>query len=476
MLYKLLRFIKPKDQEISKQVIFLATPVIVSNMSRVLMSVVDVAMVGRLGPSALAATGMGAMLFWGALSLVLGIRTATQTIVSRRLGQKKFSECGSALHNGLLLAAVYSIPVSLVFYLFIKEIIPFFIEDSSAIILCISYTKVVFLGLFFSSLSFVFQGFFTGIEKTKTHMAVTITSNLVNIYLNAGFIYGTENIVQFFNTKTSGFSWMGNLWSWVTFPERGVQGAGTATLIASVWMLVHYCLYLLSRDQSKKFNVWSLSFNKIMMLKQIKLALPQGSQEMAVAVGWSMYYKIMGMIGLLELATTELVFTIMHASFMPGLGVGQAGATLVGKYLGEKEIDKAEISIRESIRWAEIIMGTMGILFMVFPIFILSLFTNDTSVIQLGVFGLRLLGLVQFADAIGATLWFALSGAGNTFFPAIVESSLMWFMLLPASYLIGVTWGFGFYGVWLLFPVYLILFASILVWKVKKGDWKHIEV
>ena len=40
------------------------------------MSLVDVAMVGRLGPEALAATGMGGMLMWGALSLVLGIRTS----------------------------------------------------------------------------------------------------------------------------------------------------------------------------------------------------------------------------------------------------------------------------------------------------------------------------------------------------------------------------------------------------------------
>ena len=70
------RFIFPQDKEISKEVFTLAFPVILSNLSRVLMSMVDVAMVGRLGAEALAATGMGAMLFWGALSLVLGIRTA----------------------------------------------------------------------------------------------------------------------------------------------------------------------------------------------------------------------------------------------------------------------------------------------------------------------------------------------------------------------------------------------------------------
>ena len=70
------------------------------------MSVVDVAMVGHLGPAALAATGMGAMLFWGALSFMLGVRTAVQTLSARRLGQKLFHECGIAFNNGVVLALV----------------------------------------------------------------------------------------------------------------------------------------------------------------------------------------------------------------------------------------------------------------------------------------------------------------------------------------------------------------------------------
>ena len=87
------KIIFPQDKIIFKAVWVLALPVIISNLSRVLMSLVDVAMVGHLGPEALAATGMGGMLVWGALSLVLGIRTSVQTISSRRLGQNKKKEC-----------------------------------------------------------------------------------------------------------------------------------------------------------------------------------------------------------------------------------------------------------------------------------------------------------------------------------------------------------------------------------------------
>ena len=58
------KYIFPQDKKTFKAVWFLALPVIISNLSRVLMSLVDVAMVGHLGPEALAATGMGGMLMW----------------------------------------------------------------------------------------------------------------------------------------------------------------------------------------------------------------------------------------------------------------------------------------------------------------------------------------------------------------------------------------------------------------------------
>ena len=440
------------------------------------MSVVDVAMVGRLGAAALAATGMGAMLFWGALSLVIGIRTGVQTVASRRLGQKKYNQCGTALHNGLFMATVYGFPVSIAGWWLAKDFIPFFINDIKATSLTIEYSSIIFLGLLFSAYSFVFQGFYTGVEKTKIHMRVSITSNIVNVYLNAGLIYGSEGVKIFFSENLPSLTFLSHLWQWTTFPAMGVKGAAIATLIASLWMFVHYGAYLFLKQIKSRFAVLSLSVEGVMMKRQLRLAAPQGLQEMFIAVGWSMFYKIVGMIGLIELATTELLFTIMHASFMPALGVGQACSTLVSKYMGENKINKSEASIKESIRLAEYIMGVMGLSFILFPKYYLFIFTDDPEILRMGIFGLRMIGAVQFLDAIGFVLWFALSGAGNTLFPAIVESCLTWGVIVLGSYVFGVVLGLGFKTLWLLFPVYMGLFAGIMVWKVLKGDWKNIQI
>ena len=440
------------------------------------MSIFDVAMVGRLGSEALAATGMGGMLVWAPMSIALGIRTAVQTISSRRLGQKKEVESSTAFHNGLIMATAFAFPVTLIGWAYADKIVPLFLDDQKTVSLAIEYTSVAFISLLFSVYSFVFVGFYTGIEKTKTHMTVTITSNVINLYLNAALIYGSEGIDLFFSETLPSFSFLKMAWGWTHFPAMGVKGAALATLVASFWMVVHYGFYLFSKELKTNFKVFSFSFNKEMMIKQLVLAVPMGVQECIIAFGWTFFLKVVGIIGVVELATTHIIFTIMHASFMPAMGIGMACSTLVSKYMGEKKINKSVASIKESVRLAEYGMGTLGVSFILFPEFYLSLFTNDLSIIKMGVGGLRVVGALQFLDAIGFVLMFALIGAGNTVFPAVVESVLTWFVVVLGTYVFGVVLNFGFVVPWFLFPVHMSLFAGIMVWKVRKGDWKRIDL
>ncbi|RTZ73586.1 MAG: hypothetical protein DSY99_02710, partial [Candidatus Neomarinimicrobiota bacterium] len=406
-------------------------------------------MVGRLGAHALAATGMGSMVVWTAISFAIGLRTATQTVSSRRLGQKRYHECGVALRNGQLLAMVFAVPVSIIGFFNADRIISLVLDEPTIVNLAVDYVSVAFLSVVFATSGFVFQGFFTGVERTKIHMQVTIASNMLNVYLNAGMIYGTEGVGKFFNDL--GLSKLGLLWTWVDFPALGVRGAAIATVISSAFMMACYFIMLFKKEINTRFNVFSPHLDIPTLVRQIKLTLPQGIQEVVTMTGYVIFYKIVGIIGVIELAATEIVFTILQTSFMPAAGIGQACATLVGKYLGEKSPDKAETSIHESARWSLLVMGSVGIVFIVFPETIIQLFTNEYAVANIGVTGLRLAGLVQFVDAIGMTLWFALSGAGNTLFPSLVESFLVWCFFLPGSYFFGVVFGYGFLAPWIFF-------------------------
>lgn len=465
------------DPAISKEVIALSIPVILSNISRVLMGLIDMGMVGRLGANAIAAVGMGSMIVWVIMSLGISLRTATQTLSARRLGQKKFEACGFSLRNGQFLAFILGIPLSFLCFFITDKIVCIFITDPSVTPFCIDYTKYSFLSVYTTLASFVFMGFYTGIEKPKLHMKVTILSNIVNIYLNAGFIYGSQNIKKYFESIDNliiSKIWI--LWGWIEFPELHVKGAAIATVIASIWATIHYFLYLFNSEIKNKFAVFSYNLDFVMIKRQITLAIPQAIQEIIVTGGYAIFYKIMGLIGTLELASTQIVFTIMHSSFMPAVGVGQSCATLVGKYLGEEKPEKAEITIYESVKWALYIMGSMGTIFILFPTFIIPVFTQETELIALSIPGLRIVGVLQFFDAIAITLWFALTGAGNTLYPSVVDGLLCYGFFLPFAYLTGIILGWGYMGPWLAFSLHLGLFMLFMILKVRTGTWKQIQI
>ena len=106
-------FLLPKDKKLFKYIFFLAVPVILSNVSRVLMGLADTVMVGHLGSKAIAGVGMASMVTWTAMAIGIAFRTGTQTVVSRRLGQKIFNECGIALRNMHLFVFILSIPLNI---------------------------------------------------------------------------------------------------------------------------------------------------------------------------------------------------------------------------------------------------------------------------------------------------------------------------------------------------------------------------
>ena len=454
----------------------MALPLIFSQLSRVLMSLVDLAMVGGLGPEALAATATGGIIIWSITSVTLGIKTSVQTLSSRRFGQKKLKDSGRSFYNGVLMAVTYSIPVCLVGYNFSSEIVLVYLDHPISSLMAIEYTKVLFVGLLFTSINFVFHGFLTGIEKTKIHLLIAISSNALNAFLNAGLIYGSNGVLAFFQTKHPDLTFIAKLWAPFNFEALGVKGAALGTVFSSLFSVFQYFIYTFFTKTRTLFKLFPFGLDITMLKKQVTLALPMGVQEFALAIGWAFYLRIFSIIGIIEFATIHVIFSIMHASFMPAVGVGQACATYVGKYLGEKKPKSAEDTIKESIRISEYIMGTMGVLFIVFPKPIMMLFTSDVEILEMGEAGLRILGLLQFLDALGITFWLSLNAAGNTVFPALVEVSLLYLWLLPSSYILGVYFEIGFLGPIFALPFHFLVFSIILGLKLYSGDWKNIEV
>ncbi len=92
----------------------IAWPVVVGMISQTLVGVVDTAMVGRLGATSLAATGLGGIVSWMVMGGFGALHIGVQAIVSRRVGEKKPFDAGRVLDNAIFIALMFGLAMTLV--------------------------------------------------------------------------------------------------------------------------------------------------------------------------------------------------------------------------------------------------------------------------------------------------------------------------------------------------------------------------
>ncbi|MAX10413.1 MAG: hypothetical protein CMG13_06155 [Candidatus Marinimicrobia bacterium] len=479
----MLKHIQIYDKKILKEAFLLSLPIILSNISRVAMELVDMIMINNLGAINLFnGVSMGGILIWVPMSLAIGIRIATQTISSRRYGEKKHHQCGFALRHGLIIGAIMGSILSVLGYLLAETIVPSIVSHKEHIEPTIEYAKYLSIGILPFYLACIFQGFFTSIEKTSVHMRVMITANIINVYLNAGFIYGSE-IINYFNSAN--FDFISHLWFWadseILNPGNSeglkVKGSAIATTIATSFMLVHYIYYLFKDNITKKYCVLVSTINWKNLKRHFYIASPLFASEFFLSTSYLAFYIIMENMTQTNFAAWGLILRIMHASFLPAMGIGQACATMVGKYLGEGSNTKARQSIAESLKLATGMMGFVGLVFILFPYNVINIFNIGLEeATPLAANGLRFVGIFQIFDAICIVLFFSMSAGGDIKYPVYIEILMHWLIMVPLSWLFGIYLGYGFWGAISVFAGQVVFTAIIFIFRIQSGKWEKIEV
>ena len=181
-------------------------------------------------------------------------------------------------------------------------------------------------------------------------------------------------------------------------------------------------------------------------------------------------------IGQSEFAAWTLILRIMHASFMPAMGLGQGCATMVGKYLGEKNVRNATQSISSGLRLGIGMMGFIGSIFILFPYTVIETFNTLEQATPLAASGLRFVGIFQIFDAVCIVLFFSMSAGGDIKYPVYVEIVMHWLIMVPGSWFFGVYMGYGFWGALSVFGAQVIITAIVFILRVNTGKWKEVEV
>jgi MATE family multidrug resistance protein len=438
--------------EMNREIIRLSLPVIAGMISHTTLNIVDTAMVGRLGDVALASVGLGSFMILVAVLVFGALSIGTQALTSRRLGEGRNDEYPRIVSSSLLLALTVGIAASAAGYLFTPLIFSLLSKDMGVVATGIPYMEIRFLGLVTMVLIFTLRGFVFGVARVRLDMTVSILINLLNILLNWIFIFGK-----------------------LGFPRLEVRGAAIASVISTTIGLAVYLVLVHRRILGPISLRARRLLSREIMSSIARISAPRAVQSVSI-VGFLVFLSFIGRIGVRELAISNIIFKAFNLSFMIGMSVGVASATLVGRSLGQ---GRAELASRYGWRSATIgavMMGVVGALFMFFPRRIMGIFSDSPDTVELGVTAFRLLGAFQLVDGIGIVLSRTLQGAGSTMYVMASEMICVWIVMIPFSWLAVVRFGGGMTLAWMGLYLYMIVFSLMMAWKFREGGWKKVRI
>ncbi len=437
----------------------LAGPAIVRNIFQTAIGVVNTAVVGHVSSQALAAVGVANLLvdFFVMVFFALGI--GATALVARHLGAKEQAEANLVARQSMILAAVLSLIIGLILWLFPDKAIGLLMildkeADPEVLRLGTMFLKIVSVSLPLTLTMTVVNSISQGAGDMKTPMYITGFINIINGVLCYALVYGFGPIAA-----------------------QGVSGAAFAAAIAraiggflAFWVLFSGMIpvRLGLRDDYRPHRPTLSRLLKVGVPAMVEQAVMQSSR-----IIYSMFVAGMGTIAI---AANSIAMTSQSMSFMPGNGFALAATALVGRNLGARRADKAEASGTEANRMGMIFMGVMGLIFFFFSRQVVSFFTTDAAVIDLAAHCLKIVALSQPFTGMSMIYAGSLRGAGDTRYVMINTFLGTYGIRLLFSYILGVYLRIGLAGVWIAMSADVVVRSALNYVRFRQGKWKGLRV
>jgi putative MATE family efflux protein len=294
---------------------------------------------------------------------------------------------------------------------------------------------------------------FRGAGDATLAMRTLILANTLNIILDPCFIFG-----------------------WGPFPELGVTGAAVATNIGR-GIGVLYQLWHLTGRPGRVRVAWADLFPRADSLLTILRLSGNGIAQLLISTtSWVGLFKILALFGSPVVAGYTIAIRVVIFALMPAWGLANAGSTLVGQNLGANHPERAVNAVKIAARLNALLLGAVGLLFIVFARLIAGFFTTDPEVFVHAVRSLWIVSLAFPLYAIGMCLEGAFNGAGDPATPTRLNFFCFWCGQVPLAWILAVPCNLGPTGVFIAVPS---SFTALTLWSAalfRAGKWKQKKV
>lgn len=442
-----------------RELVVLSVPLIITTASWSLQQFVDRMFLSWYSAEAIAAVVPSGMLNFTIMSIFMGTCSYTTTFVAQYHGAGKNHRAGRAVWQGIYLSIAGAL-VLLLFVPFSREIFDLVGHDVSIRENESVYFSILCAGSWGPLASSAIAGFFSGRGITWPVLWVNFTGTVVNIILDYILIFGK-----------------------LGFPAMGVRGAAIATVIAGFSVLAIYLFMFFYPSHEREFCTRSgWRPEKRLFARIIRFGFPAGLQFFVEMSTFTLFILIIGRIGMMELAASNIVFNINSISFMPILGLGIGITILTGQYLGKNLPDTAERSVYAGFRISFVYMFLTGLVYILMPWLPVEPFMRGADAQRLfemrgmAELLLRFVALYSFFDAMSITFSSALKGAGDTSFVMKGILLVALFSLIIPTWTAVFYFNAGIYACWWILSLYALLLGIMFYLRFRSGKWKGMRV
>ena len=432
-----------------RRLLAIALPIIVSQLGQVGMSTADTIMVGPLGPTSLAAIGVGSAIHFTAAMLCIGIVMGMGPLVSQAFGAGERDQCARVFMQGLWVALLVSVPF-IVYSLLGGPIARALGQAPDVAELAGAYNRALAWGIFPFIAFVAFRQYLEGMGRSKPPMVITFVALFVNILGNWMFIYGVGDVI----------------------PAMGAVGTGHATSLTRWVMLLGILFYVVQHRELNPFLYARLNVVPRLLRRIIAIGTPIGTQMGLEVSLFAFAAVMMGWFGAIELASHQVTINIASTTFMVALGASMAGSVRVGRHIGARRPRMARRAALCTYMLSVGFMGCCALVFVTAPHALIGLYTEDVNIIRLGSMLLLVAAAFQLFDGAQVAGMAILRGAADTQAPMIIAALGYWVIGMPVAYYLGFHTRFGAAGVWAGLSLALGVVAVLLVIRVRRVVWK----
>lgn len=441
------------------EVLRVGLPLVISMASVTIMLFTDRLFLSHYSLEAIAAALPAGLAHLTLILTLSGLCSYSSIFIAQYVGAKQKDKVGLSLWQGIWLCLFCSI-IPIIGYFLAEPIFKLVGHDPEVRRLEVEYFAILCLGSLPFLLSSVLGGFYAGQGLTRPVLWANTLAALVNIPLDYVLIFGA--------------------WG---FPELGIAGAAVATVAgAAVGVIFLACLIFRAKNE-ELFKVRSnYHLDPALLKKILRYGVPSGINMFLELFSVTWFVFVIGQIGPVQLAATNIAFSINSIIFTPMLGLNMAVAALVGQSMGRGNTGEAEFATENTLHLAFVYMLPLALLLVLAPDFLLDLFKpgnlsqdNFAAIKEPGRVLLAFIALYSLVDACNLVYFGALKGAGDTMFFMILMGGAGLSLVLGME-LVKIAGYANLTVYWSIFTAYVILLAALARRRYIGKKWHHIRL